>query len=256
MYQSSCQRFRMPSMAPASYKPRSTPCNPALDNFTDLVNIMQSSRIPFSRYFFNTFFVTLVGTVGHVVFSSMAAYPLAKFRFPGRNLLFNTVVLSLMFTPQVTDLPNYLIMSRIAFIDTYAAVVVPTFSIPLGLYLMKQFMEQIPFALIESAKLEGASEYRIYRRIVMPLVKPAWLTLMIFLIQRLWREGGIRTANFIYSEQLKPMGVAFSQILAGGISRTGSFAAASFIMLIIPIIAFIITQSKVIETMAVSGMKE
>lgn len=230
--------------------------NPTLSNFTDLVNLMQNSRIPFFRYFFNTFFVVSVGTFGHVIFASMAAYPLSKYQFPGRNFLFNLVVLSLMFSSQVTGLPNYLIMSRLGLIDSYAAVIIPVFALPLGLYLMKQFMEQIPFSLIESAKLDGASEYLIYRRIIMPLVKPAWLTLMILLIQQLWRSGGVGAGLFIYSEELKTMGVAFQQIVSGGITRTGAFAAASLIMLIIPITAFVITQSKVIETMAVSGMKE
>lgn len=227
--------------------------NPTLDNFIDLTSLLGNSWVPFSRYIFNTVFITGMGVVGHVLFASAAAYPLAKMNFPGKNILFTTVVLALMFAPQVTAIPNYMIMSWIGFIDTYWAVIIPAFAFPLGLYLMKQFMEQIPDALIEAAKIDGASEYRIFWQVVMPNVKPAWLTLMILLFQILWGTEG---NGFIYSEELKTLHFATNQIIQGGIARAGVGAAVALILMSVPITLFVFSQSRIIETMATSGMKD
>lgn len=227
--------------------------NPTMDNFSDLFQLMASSWVPFSRYIFNTVFITLVGTAGHVILASAAAYPLAKHKFPGSGLLFSIIILALMFSPQVTAIPNYMTMSFLGWIDSYQAIIVPAFAYPLGLYLMKQFMEQIPDALLEAARIDGCSEYRIFWTIVMPLVKPAWLTLIILLFQQLWGTDG---GGFIYSEQLKTMHDSFSQIVLGGIARTGASAAGALLMMSVPIVMFIFSQSSIIQTMATSGMKE
>lgn len=235
------------------FPPRFLVRNPTLDNFFDLTNLMANSWVPFTRYVFNTVFITLAGTVGHVILASAAAYPLAKHRFPGAKPLFTIVVLSLMFSPHVTAVPNYVIMSWLGLIDSYTAVIAPALASSLGLYLMKQFMEQIPDTLLEAAKIDGASEYRIFWQIVMPLVKPAWLTLTILLFQVLWGTTG---GSFIYSEELKTMSYALGQILAGGIVRAGPGAFVALLMMSVPITIFIVSQSNIIETMASSGMKE
>lgn len=234
------------------FPPRLFPRNATFNNFRDLSSLIASSWVPFSRYFFNTIFITVIGTVGHVIIASMAAYPLAKYKFPGRNILFGLVVYSLMFAPQVTAVPNYIIISSLGFVDTYGAIILPAIASSLGLYLMKQFMEQIPMELIESAKIDGASEYRIFFQIVMPLVKPAWLTLVILLFQRLWTTDG---GTFIFSEELKPLSYALRQIAQGSIERSGTIAAVSFIMMIVPITFFVISQSRIVETFTHSGMK-
>ncbi|VEU82811.1 carbohydrate ABC transporter permease [Acholeplasma hippikon] len=234
------------------FPPTLFPRNATFDNFRDLSELIGNSWIPFSRYFFNTIFVTLLGTVGHVLIASMAAYPLAKYKFPGRNLVFGLVVYSLMFAPQVTATPNYMMISWLGLIDTPWAIILPAIASSLGLYLMKQFMEQIPFELIESAKIDGASEYRIFFQIVMPLVKPAWLTLIILLFQRLWTADG---GTYIFSEEWKPLSYALKQIAQGSIERQGTIAAVSFIMMIVPVTFFIFSQSRIVETFSHSGMK-
>ena len=227
--------------------------NPTTSNFSDLFIIMQESWVPFSRYFLNSVIITGFGTIGHLIFASMAAYPLAKNDFPMKNALFAMVVLALMFTGHVTFIPNFLIISAIGINNTYLAVILPAFSYPLGLYLMKQFMEQIPDSLIESARLDGASEFFIWRKIVMPNVKPAWLTLIILQFQALWATtGGV----FLRSEELKPLTFAMNQIALGGVARQGVNAAVIFIIAAVPITFFIFAQSKIIETMATSGMKD
>lgn len=234
------------------FPPRLLPRNITFDNFRDLSELIGGSWIPFSRYFFNTILNTVLGTVGHVLIASMCAYPLAKYKFPGRSLIFTMVVYSLMFAPQVTATPNYIIITRIGLINTPAAIILPAIASSLGLYLMKQFMQQIPMELLESAKIDGASEYRIFFQIVMPLVKPAWLTLIILLFQRLWTTDG---GSFIFDEEMKPVSYALRQIAQGTIERAGTIAAVSFIMMIVPVVFFVISQSKIVETFSHSGMK-
>ncbi|WP_213585225.1 carbohydrate ABC transporter permease [Paenibacillus sp. J2TS4] len=230
--------------------------NPTLSNFTDLYYLLSGSWVPFTRYIFNTFFIAIVGTAGHVIIASMAAYPLAKRKFPGAGVLFTVVVLSLMFSATVTQITNYMTMSWLGMLDTHWAVIIPAIGSSLGLYLMKQFMEQVPDALLEAAQIDGCSEFRIYWNIVMPIVKPAWLTLIIFSFQGLWGAGGAAGSMYIYSEQLKTIDYAFNQILAGGIIRTGPSMAATLLLLSVPISIFILSQSSVIQTMSTSGMKD
>lgn len=227
--------------------------NPTLENFQDLFILMSKSWVPFSRYIFNTVFITVVGTAGNVMICSLAAYALAKHKFPGSKIIFELIVISLMFSPHVTSIPNYLIMSKLGWVDTYKAIIVPAFATSLGLFLMKQFMEQIHDSMLEAARIDGASEWYIFCYIAMPMVKPAWLTLIIFSVQNLWN---IRSSNFIYEEQLKTLPFALQQILQGGIARAGIGAAVSLLVMIVPIVLFVITQSNIIETMGSSGIKE
>ncbi|MCL2204628.1 MAG: carbohydrate ABC transporter permease [Defluviitaleaceae bacterium] len=235
------------------FPPRFFVRNPTPTNFSDLFILMQQSWVPFSRYILNSLIITGFGTVGHLLFASAAAYPLAKNRFPGSKFLMSIVVLSLMFSPVVTAIPNFFIMTQLNLIDNQLAIILPAFSASLGLYLMKQFMEQIPDSLIESARIDGCWEVGIWWKIVMPNVKPAWLTLIILMFQALWANTG---GTFIHSEELKPMTFAMNQIAAGGIARAGTGAAVMFITMIVPVTFFVISQSRIVETMATSGMKE
>lgn len=227
--------------------------NPTMDNFADLFIIMSQSWVPFTRYIFNTVMITLVGTVGHIIFASMGAYVLAKYRFPGSKFFFSLIVTTLMFSGYVTQIPNYLVMSALGWVDTYWSIIVPAFASPMGFFLIKQFMDGIPDTLIEAAKIDGAKEGRIFVQIVMPMVKPAWLTASIFSIQALWNT---KASNFIYAEELKTMPYALQQIIAGGVARAGVGAAVTLFVMIVPILAFLFAQSNILETMASSGIKE
>ena len=235
------------------YPPRIFVRNPTWKNFKDLVVLMNNSWVPFTRYILNTIILTGGGTVGHILIASMAAYPLAKLDIPGKKVLFSIVVLTLMFNGTVTSIPNYMIISYMGLNNTYWAVILPAFASSLGLYLMKQFMEQIPDSLLESARLDGAGELTIFLRIVMPNVKPAWLTLAIFQFQFMWGNTG---SGFLRSEQLKPLQYALYQVASGGVARQGAAAVVQLIVAVIPITFFLICQSQVIETMTTSGMKE
>ena len=235
------------------FPPRVFPSHVTFDNFSDLFVTMGQSWVPFSRYLTNTVFITVVGTFGHVVIASMAAFVLAKYDFPGGQTFFAVVVTALMFSGYVTGIPNYVIMSKMGIIDTYWAIILPAFAAPIGLFLMKQFMESLPTALIEAAHIDGAGEFRIFWSIVMPNVKPAWLTIIIFSVQNLWNNSA---STVIYSEAKKTLVYALQQIQAGGIARTGQAAAVTVIVMLVPIAIFILSQSRILETMASSGLKD
>ncbi len=228
--------------------------NPTLQNFSDMLTVLSDTWVPFSRYIFNTVFVTVVGTGGHLIIASLCAFALAKYQFKGANLLFNMVVMALMFNGTVTQIPNFLIMSGMDWIDTYWSLIIPAFAYPLGLYLMKQFMEQmIPDSLLEAAQIDGANKWTTFWRIAMPMVKPAWLTLIIFSFQTLWNLG---STVYIQSEPMKTLNYAISQIVAGGVARQGAASAATVTMMIPPIVIFLFSQSNIVTTMATSGMKD
>ncbi len=234
------------------FPPKLTVDNPTLNNFFDLGAIIEGFDVPFSRYMFNTLLITGVGTLGTVLLGAMAAFPLAKYEFPGSKLMSNIIVYSLMFSSAVTAIPNYFIMSSLQLIDSYWAVILPAVGGTLGLYLMKNFIVQVPDEMLEAAKIDGAGEMKLFFSVVMPLCKPAWITLIILSFQSMWgTTGGV----FIYSEELKPLSYVLSQIISSGIARTGVSSAVSLIMLVVPVTVFVISQSNVIETMATSGMK-
>ncbi|MBQ8747157.1 MAG: carbohydrate ABC transporter permease [Clostridia bacterium] len=236
------------------FPPRFYVVRPTLDNFKELFALMSDSWVPFSRYIFNTVFISVTGTAGNLLLSSMAAYALAKIPFPGSQPIFKLVRFALMFTPTVTAIANFITMSALRWVDTYWALIIPACATSLGLYLMKQFMDSnVSAEVLESARLDGATEFKTFWVIAMPMVKPAWLTLIIYCFQGLWNAGA---SIYIYSEELKSLNYAISQITAGGVARAGAAAAATVIMMAVPILVFVITQSNIIETMGSSGMKD
>ena len=227
--------------------------NPTLDNFSDLFVNMSNSTVAFSRSVFITVFITAVGTAGHLLIASMGAFVLAKYEFPGNQVFFKLVTTAMMFTGYVTQIPNYIIISKLGWVDTFWACIIPAFAFPMGFFLMKQFMEGLPSTLIEAAKIDGASEWRVFTRIVMPNVKPAWLTMIIYSVQALWNNP---QSTFIFSEEKKTLVYALNQIMGGGIARTGQAQAVLIIVISVPITIFMFSESQILETMASSGLKD
>ncbi|MBR2907455.1 MAG: carbohydrate ABC transporter permease [Clostridia bacterium] len=236
------------------FPPRFYVINPTPKNYTDLFTLMSTSWVPFSRYIFNTVLTSVAGTFGNLFSASLAAYAISKIKFPGRRFSFKLVRTSLMFHSTVTGITSFMIMSTLKLVDTYWALILPALGYKLGLYLMKQFMDtNVPNTVLESARLDGASELRTFWVIAMPMVKPAWLTLIIYCFEDLWNRG---SSTYIHSEQLKSFNYAIGQIMAGGIKRAGAHAASTVIMMLVPIAVFVISQSNIIETMGSSGMKD
>ena len=234
------------------FPPRFFVINPTLSNYLTLSKLTDSLWVPFSRYLVNSVVVTIAGTGFNLVVASMAAFPLAKYPFPGSKWLFRLVTTSLLFAGPVTALPQYIIVAKMGLINTLWSVILPAVGLPLGLFLMRNFMTQIPDGMLEAARIDGAGTWRIFASIAMPMVKPAALTLIIFTFQSLWNTTG---GTFIYDEKIKLLPTILNLVVTAGIARAGSGAAASVVMMIPPFIIFIILQSRIIETMAFSGIK-
>ena len=235
------------------FPPRFWVNRPTLDNFSNLFALASDLWVPFSRYLFNSLFISITTTALQVIFACMAAYPLAKHNFVGKNFLFNLVVLALLFTYDVVFLPQYILISSLGWVDKYIALIIPAAAYPMGLYLMRQNLLGFPDSVLESARIDGASEGTIFWRIIMPSMKAVWLTMIVFSFGAIWSRSD---TSFIYSEQLKSLPTLLTQISASGVARMGVSAATAVILVIPPILIFILTQSNVMETMASSGMKD
>jgi ABC-type glycerol-3-phosphate transport system permease component len=196
------------------FPPRYYVMNPTTTNFTDLLVATNAAWIPFSRYLFNSVFITVVVVTAHVVVACMCAYPLAKSRAPGVKLIFNFVVASLMFSPLVTNIPRYLIVNSLGMIDTYWALILPGIAGSMGVFLMKQFLEQVPTSLIEAARIDGSSEWNLFWKLIMPLSRPAWATLTIFAWLSSWNDEWSPLV-FTRSEAMKTLPLAIHTMFLG-----------------------------------------
>ena len=235
------------------FPPRFYVVNPSWRSYSQLFQLVSDLTVPFSRYLFNSVFVSIVSTGIGVLIGAMAAYPFAKKKFPGRNTLWKLIMLTLLFSGGVTALPAYIVKAKLGLINTYWVLILPTLASTLHMFLLRQFMLQIPDSLLDAAKLDGASDFTIFLRVVMPNVKPAWMTVMVLSFTDVWNNG---SAGVIFKEEFKLLPTALSQISAGGISRSGAASAAGVLLMIPPIVSFILTQSKMLQTMAHSGIKD
>ncbi|WP_424768235.1 carbohydrate ABC transporter permease [Paenibacillus sp. sgz302251] len=239
------------------FPPRFFVINPTLKNFYQLLLVTGSSFVPFSRYIFNSVVVTLGICLGGILISAMAAYPLAKHNMPFRGAIFNMVVFALMFSPMVLQIPQYLVISKIGLMNSYFAQIIPYLAAPVGMFLMTQFLRQIPEALLEAARIDGAGEWKVFWVVVMPMLKPAIATFALFSFIQAWNDP---YPSMVYAtlEDMKSLPLAIQTISggAGVVARVGTLAAASFLMIIPTIVVFVITQRMVLQTMAHSGMKE
>lgn len=235
------------------FPPTLWPREATLDNYKMLFSLIGSTRVAFSRYAFNTVFITVLTTVIHVIIASLAAYPLSKGNFPGKKVLNQLVLMALMFVPAIADVINYQTIVSLGWLDTYMAAVAPNVATTLGLFLITNYMSTIPDTLLEAARIDGCSDFRIYWSIVMPICKPAWLTLIIIMVQNIW---GQTHTSYIYAEAMKTLPYALQQITTGGYIRAGAAQSVGVLMLIVPAVIFIFNQTKILETMASSGIKE
>ncbi|MBQ6252772.1 carbohydrate ABC transporter permease [Ruminococcus sp.] len=235
------------------FPPKLYAVRPTLDNFRDMFRVLHQNRVPFSRYVFNSIFVTVTVTVLQCVFSSMAAFVLAKCRFPGSKFINGVIVVALLYQSSVIYIMQYIVMAKLHMIDTYMALIFPAIASPMGLFLMRQSISQVPDSMIEAAKVDGAGLFRICWQIVIPNQKPALMTLIIFAFQGAWN---IQTGSVVFREQYKTLPTVVTQAASSGLARAGVAMAAAVFLLIPPIVIFMLAQRQVIETMAHSGIKE
>jgi len=235
------------------FPPRLFVRHPTLMNFVELTQVLSNLWVPFSRYLFNSIVVTVCATFGNIIVSSMAAYPLAMHNFKGKKVIDEIIVEALLFTPQILYIPQYIIIARLGLINNYLALILPVVQMTLGTFLMRQFMGQLPVSLLEAARIDGAKEMTIWWKIVMPTVKPAWLTLMILAFQNIWQQNG---NLFIYKENMKVLPSIITQLQSGGLARANVTSAVMLVLMLPPLILFQLCQKSVIETMATSGIKD
>lgn len=234
------------------FPPKFYTLRPTLDNFRSMFDLLDNSRVPFSRYLFNSIFVTFTVTFLQCVTVSMGAFVLAKCTFTGGKFINSLIVTALLYQSNVIYIMQYAVMSQMGIIDTPLALILPSVASPMGLFLMKQSISQMPDAIIDAAKIDGAGLFRICWQIVMPNQKPALMTLIIFAFQASWNlQGG----NLVFQEQYKTLPTVIAQISSSGIARAGETMSASVFMLIPPVIVFTLAQKQVIDTMAHSGIK-
>lgn len=235
------------------FPPRFFVHRPTVENFVILPTLIEKLRVPLSRYIFNTVFITFAGTALHIIVASMAAYVLAKTDIKFKKAIFAVVQLSLLYNAYTLEVPRYLIYSNMKIIDTLWVYILPAIPSTTGVFLIKQYMDSsVPDSLLEAARIDGAGPVSIYFKIVMPITKPAWMTLMLLSFQSLWSA---MPSGTVFSEKLKTLPYVLSSITAGGIARAGSAMAATVLMIIPPIIILVISQTNVVETMGSAGMK-
>ncbi len=234
------------------FPPRFVVYHPTLENFKNIIKVQSQSLIPTERYVFNSILVTVCSTAGYILLASMAGYAMAKISFPGKKAVNTVIVFAILFRPEVTSLPQYILMAKVGILDTFWALILPLMGTSFGVFLMAQFMEAIPDEILEAARIDGAGEKYLFFKIVLPSVRPAWLTLMIFTFISGWASTG---AQFTYSESMKLLPTMMQQINTGGIIRSGVTAAVSVLLMLPPVILFLICENSVVETMAHSGIK-
>lgn len=237
------------------FPPRFYVSNPTIRNFATLLQSIGSVAVPFSRFVFNSVFTSASAVTLSVVVCSMGAYAISKLHLAHSKILFAIIVSALMFGTHVTQIPSYMIVKELGMLNRYSALIVPKIAIAYHFFLMKQFMDQLPVPILESARMDGANEWNIFWRIVMPVVKPAWATVVMFAFVANWNDY-FSPLIFINRQAMKTLPLALQLISEqGNIARMGAIAAATLLTTLPSILIFMIMQSKVNQTMAYSGIK-
>lgn len=239
-----------------AYPPKFFVENPTWDNFKKLFGAAENTAFPMTLYLFNSIIATVLVVIGGTFISMCAAYALSKRKFRSNKAIFKANQLALMFVGSMLGIPRYLIIKELGLLDSFWANVIPLLIMPTGVFLLKQFIDGVPNALIEAARIDGAGEFRIMMRIVYPVIKPAMATVAVLFFQAAW--NGVEASNmFINTEGYKTFAYYMNVLSAAGngVAGRGMAAAASLIVIIPNIVLFVIMQSKVMDTMAHSGIK-
>lgn len=237
-----------------AYPPRFFVEQPTLDNFRRLFQTTATSAVPLTRYVFNTLFVTAVVMLLTLAVGTLCAFALSKIRFWGARIVFETNNLALMFVGTAVTIPSYLVISNLGIMDTYWAHILPLLASPVGMFLVKQFIDQVPNELIEAAQIEGANVMTVYRRIILPLIRPAVATMAMLAFQSVWNNT-VTSSLYVVDESLQTLAFYLQTLPTGTVQGAGVSAASTLIMFVPNLVLFVILQSNVMNTMAHSGMK-
>lgn len=240
-----------------AYPPAFFVNQPTFDNFIELSRLLSNTGVPFTRYILNSILVTSVGVFLAIFFTALSAYGLAKLKFKGKRFLFEVNTIALMFVPIAVQIPRYLIVAQSGLTDQFFAHIFPVITLPVAMFLIKQFIDQIPNDFIEAARVDGASEMQIFLNIVIPMVMPAIATVGILAFQILWNDTS--TSTLFFDDESQRTLAFFLQTLTATTGNTiagqGMAAAASLIMFVPNLVLFVLLQSQVMSTMTHSGLK-
>ncbi|MDX9691157.1 MAG: carbohydrate ABC transporter permease [Acholeplasmataceae bacterium] len=238
------------------YPPRFFVRRPTLDNLVELFDAATTSGIPVSRYLFNSVVITLAVVALSIFLSTLTGYALSKMKFHINKYISSINTIAMMFVGTAVVIPRYIIVENLGLIDNFFVHIIPMIAIPVGLFLVKQFIDQIPDDLIEAAKIDGASHFKIYLTIILPLIKPAIATIAILSFQAVWNNADI-SGTYINSDSLKTFAYYMATLSSSSnvVAGAGMSAVATLIMFIPNLVIFIFLQSKVMSTMVHSGIK-
>jgi ABC-type glycerol-3-phosphate transport system permease component len=239
------------------YPPRFITKRPTLESFIRLFNTASTSNVPASRYLFNSVVSTAIVVILSIMVSAAAGYVLSKKDFKGKKIIFAVNTLALMFVPIAVTIPRYLTIVGLGLIDNFLAHILPLLAMPVGLFLVKQFIDQIPTSLVEAAQIDGATDYYILFKIIIPLITPALSTVAILAFQLAWNSNEA-SVLYINDESIKTFAFYMGTLTSttgNTVAGQGMSAAASLIMFLPNLILFIILQSRVMNTMVHSGIK-
>lgn len=229
--------------------------NPTFKNFKDLLALSGSTGVPLSRYLMNSVIIALLTILLNLIITISAAYVFSKKKFKIKNALFGINEMALMFVATAVSIPRYIVIQKTGLIDTWAAHILPALAMPVGLFLVKQFVDQIPDALIEAAIMDGAKDFKIIQKIIVPLTLPALATTVVLTFQSVW-SATEASNNFISNDTMRTLAFYLNSLATNNtVAASGMAAAASTILFLPNLIIFIIMQSKVMNTMAHSGIK-
>lgn len=230
--------------------------NPTLDNFIKLGKFSDTASIPITRYIFNSILVTGL-TVGlSLLFTTMTAFALSKLKFKGRNTMLQINQIAIMFVGTAVLIPRFLVICFFGVNNTLLAHILPLLALPVALFLVKQFVDQVPDSLIEAAYIDGATDFQVYLKVIIPMIKPAIATAAIMVFQQVW--GNMETSNyFVDDDGIKTLTFYMNTLVNANntVAGQGMAAAASLIMFLPNVILFAFLQDKVMNTMANSGIK-
>ncbi len=245
-------------MVAATFKPEAEVTNFNLfSSFFSFDNYLFVFRkIPVTRSFFNSLFVSLVVTASVIFFGSVTGYALARLRFAGRSLVVNIALLTMMIPAQLTLIPLYTLVVRFGWINSFAALIVPAMMSSYAALLFRNFFMQIPQSLVEAARLDGCSDLRILFSIVFPLSKPIIWTVALLTFMGIWND--VLWSLMVIRDETKmtmPLVVTLFAVGGGAEARLGAQLAAATLLAVPVIVAYVFLQRHLIESLAASGMK-
>ncbi len=239
-----------------AFPPRFFVRNPTLENFTKLIKFSRNSGIPMSRYVFNSLLVTVVTVLLSLILTTLSAFALSKIKFKGRDMMVEINQVAIMFVATAVLIPRYMVISTLGLIDSFWAHILPLVAVPVALFLVKQFVDQVPDSLIEAAYMDGANNFQVYYKVIIPMIKPAIATATILVFQQVWTN--VETSNYYFNDDsMKTLSFYMNSLVSvnNTVAGQGMSAAATLILFIPNVVLFCILQNGVMNTMASSGIK-